>query len=186
LSHLNVLIPVLDDEKHYWVGDDEVEKLLRRGGDWLPAHPAKETIARRYLKHQRDLTRQDIAHLTAVDGREPPEDGALLAAIPGREESLERRISLNRQRLSAIARAVRESGATSFVDLGCGDGKLLRELLARASKNPETINASDRQLLGIPHSQWESAKRKERIVKRALCAPRLLRLPTLLVEISAQ
>ncbi len=47
-----MLIPVLDDEKHYWVGDDEVEKLLRRGGDWLPDHPAKEQIARRYLKHR--------------------------------------------------------------------------------------------------------------------------------------
>jgi DNA-binding transcriptional LysR family regulator len=53
LSHINVLIPVLDDEKHYWVGDDEVDKLLRRGGDWLPAHPAKEQIAHRYLKHRR-------------------------------------------------------------------------------------------------------------------------------------
>jgi 3' terminal RNA ribose 2'-O-methyltransferase Hen1 len=31
LTHLYVLIPVLDDEKHYWVGDDEVEKLIRHG-----------------------------------------------------------------------------------------------------------------------------------------------------------
>ena len=45
LTHLYVLVPVLDDEKHYWVGDDEVEKLLRRGGDWLPAHPEREAIA---------------------------------------------------------------------------------------------------------------------------------------------
>jgi 3' terminal RNA ribose 2'-O-methyltransferase Hen1 len=129
LSHLSVLIPVLDNEKHYWVGDDEVEKLLRRGGEWLPGHPAKEIIARRYLKHQRDLTRQAIERLAAADGRESAEDGALLAATPGREESLERTITLNSQRLSTIARAVRESGATSVVDLGCGDGKLLRELV---------------------------------------------------------
>ena len=33
LNHLYVLIPVLDAEKHYWVGDDEVEKLLRREKD---------------------------------------------------------------------------------------------------------------------------------------------------------
>lgn len=58
LNHLYVLIPVLDDEKHYWVGDDEVEKLLRRGADWLPKHPAKEQIARRYLK---PCTRSDGA-----------------------------------------------------------------------------------------------------------------------------
>ncbi len=31
LSHLYVLVPVLDNDKHYWVGDEEVEKLLRRG-----------------------------------------------------------------------------------------------------------------------------------------------------------
>jgi 3' terminal RNA ribose 2'-O-methyltransferase Hen1 len=120
---------VLDNEKHYWVGDDEVDKLLRRGGEWLPGHPAKEIIARRYLKHQRDLTRQAIERLAAADGRESAEDGALLAAVSGRDESIERTISLNSQRLSTIARAVRESGVTSVVDLGCGDGKLLRELV---------------------------------------------------------
>jgi 3' terminal RNA ribose 2'-O-methyltransferase Hen1 len=53
LSHLYVLIPVLDDDKHYWVGDDEVDKLLRRGQGWLAAHPQRELITRRYLKHQR-------------------------------------------------------------------------------------------------------------------------------------
>ncbi|TAJ23790.1 MAG: 3' terminal RNA ribose 2'-O-methyltransferase Hen1, partial [Nitrospirae bacterium] len=52
LAHLYVLIPVLDDEKHYWVGDDEVEKLLARGGAWLAGHPQKELIAKRYLKNR--------------------------------------------------------------------------------------------------------------------------------------
>ncbi len=50
LTHLYVLIPVLDDQKHYWVGEDELEKLLRLGEDWLPLHPARELIARRYLQ----------------------------------------------------------------------------------------------------------------------------------------
>src|ERR1043166_1445795 len=35
LTHLYVLIPVLDNDKHYWVGDDEVAKLLRHGEGWL-------------------------------------------------------------------------------------------------------------------------------------------------------
>ena len=39
LTHLYVLVPVLDDEKHYWVGDDEVEKLLRHGEGWLADAP---------------------------------------------------------------------------------------------------------------------------------------------------
>ena len=56
LEHLFVLLPVLDDDKHYWVGADEVDKLLRRGGDWLAAHPDRELITRRYLRHDRRLT----------------------------------------------------------------------------------------------------------------------------------
>ena len=46
-------VPVLDDEKHYWVGDDEVEKLLRARRGLAAAHPERELIASRYLKHQR-------------------------------------------------------------------------------------------------------------------------------------
>lgn len=45
LSQLYVLIPALDAEKHYWVGDDEVEKLLAKAGPWLASHPHKEQIA---------------------------------------------------------------------------------------------------------------------------------------------
>jgi len=50
LTHLYVLVPVLDDEKHYWVGDEEVKKLLRQGEGWLASHPDRELIARRYLR----------------------------------------------------------------------------------------------------------------------------------------
>jgi len=39
LEQLLVLIPVLDDTKHYWVGPDEIDRLLRRGGEWLAGHP---------------------------------------------------------------------------------------------------------------------------------------------------
>jgi len=35
LAHLYVLIPVFDAEKHYFVGPDEVEKLLAKGAGWL-------------------------------------------------------------------------------------------------------------------------------------------------------
>ena len=49
LNHLYVAIPVLDDDKHYWVGDDEIAKLMKRGEGWLETHPAKDLIVRRYL-----------------------------------------------------------------------------------------------------------------------------------------
>jgi hypothetical protein len=55
LTHLYVLIPVLDNDKHYWVGNDEIEKLLKRGEGWLQQHPEKEMIVDRYLKRQRAL-----------------------------------------------------------------------------------------------------------------------------------
>jgi 3' terminal RNA ribose 2'-O-methyltransferase Hen1 len=50
LAHMYVLLPVLDDDKHYWVDDDEIDKLLHRGGEWLAAHPERELITTRYLR----------------------------------------------------------------------------------------------------------------------------------------
>lgn len=63
LTHLYVLIPVLDDDKHYWVGDAEVEKLLRHGEGWLREHPERELITNRYLKHQKWLAREALSRL---------------------------------------------------------------------------------------------------------------------------
>ncbi len=63
LNHLYVLIPVLDDDKHYWVGEDEIDKLLKRGEGWLDQHPAKELIVRRYLRHRGILARAALERL---------------------------------------------------------------------------------------------------------------------------
>ena len=129
LAHLYVLIPVLDDEKHYWVGDDEVEKLLRHGEGWLSGHPERETITRRYLKHRHSLVRDAIDRLVT---EEDPEEGADVPDAPARdaeEVALERPMSLHDQRLAIVLGALRASGATSVLDLGCGEGRLLRLLL---------------------------------------------------------
>lgn len=126
LDHLYVLIPVLDDEKHYWVGDDEVDKLLRRGGTWLPAHPAKDQITRRYLKNLKTLARQALERLAPEDGSEALEGVATRSA--DREQSLEGPISLNAQRIERVTEAVLATGAKTVVDLGCGEGKLLSAL----------------------------------------------------------
>jgi 3' terminal RNA ribose 2'-O-methyltransferase Hen1 len=127
LTHLYVLIPVLDDQKHYWVGDDEVEKLLRRGEGWLEAHPARDEIVGRYLVHQRGLVRDAIARLTA---EEQPEEEAAAAQKDDQEASIERTISLNERRLDAVFEVLKTSGASRVLDLGCGEGKLLRRLIA--------------------------------------------------------
>src|SRR4029078_3730676 len=91
---LSVLIPVLDDDKHYWVGDDEVEKLLRHGQGWLTAHLEREAITRRYLKHQRSLGDDALAQL--ADEGEPDPD-AVAEVHAAEEDTIERSISLNEQ-----------------------------------------------------------------------------------------
>jgi 3' terminal RNA ribose 2'-O-methyltransferase Hen1 len=127
LAHLYVLVPVLDDDKHYWVGDPEVEKLVRHGGGWLGAHPERETIARRYLRHQRGLMREAMARL-ATEGESQPEETSRIR--DAEEAGLERPLRLHDQRLDLVAAVLHESGARRVVDLGCGDGKLLKRLLA--------------------------------------------------------
>jgi 3' terminal RNA ribose 2'-O-methyltransferase Hen1 len=129
LTHLYVLIPVLDDEKHYWVGDDEVEKLLRHGEGWLAAHPAKELITRRYLRRRHSLVREALHRLVA---EEIPAEETTEQARAEEETALEGRISLNTRRLEAVLTALHASGAHRVLDLGCGEGRLLRELLADA------------------------------------------------------
>jgi 3' terminal RNA ribose 2'-O-methyltransferase Hen1 len=127
LSHLYVLIPVVDDEKHYWVGPDEVDKLLRHGEGWLASHPARDAITRRYLRHRRSLVDDAIARLVAEE--EPEIDGEAAEKRDAEEATLERPLSLNEQRLSTALAALKGSGATRVLDLGCGEGRLLKLLL---------------------------------------------------------
>ena len=126
LTHLYVLIPVLDDDKHYWIGDDEVQKLLRHGEDWLAAHPLREQIVRRYLKHRRHLADQALARLTEDD---PDQADELDERHATEEEQVERKISLNEHRLGAVMAVLRAAGAKRVLDLGCSYGNLLRRLL---------------------------------------------------------
>jgi 3' terminal RNA ribose 2'-O-methyltransferase Hen1 len=124
LSHLYVLIPVFDNAKHYYIGNDELEKLLAKGASWLAEHPEKEFIARRYLKHRSSLVRQALARLT----EESPDETEEPSPRDRAEEVLEKTISLNEQRLQAVAAELLASGATTVLDLGCGEGRLLQRL----------------------------------------------------------
>ena len=126
LTHLYVLIPVLDNDKHYWVGDDEVDKLLRRGEGWLATHPEREIIATRYLKHRRSLVNDALERLVVDEGPSPDQVQEKQAQ---EEAQVEERISLNEQRLGAVVAALKNSGAKRVLDLGCGEGRLLQSLL---------------------------------------------------------
>ncbi|MGH7174527.1 MAG: 3' terminal RNA ribose 2'-O-methyltransferase Hen1 [Gemmataceae bacterium] len=127
LTHLYVLIPVFDSRKHYFVGEDEMEKLLARGEGWLARHPEKDEITRRYLRFQPSLYRMALARL--VQEEEPGEADEDERPTDKAEDSLETLLSLNDQRLGSVVAALRASGAKRVLDLGCGEGKLIRELL---------------------------------------------------------
>ncbi|KAF3889659.1 MULTISPECIES: 3' terminal RNA ribose 2'-O-methyltransferase Hen1 [Nostocales] len=161
LSHLYVLIPVLDDEKHYWVSEQEVQKLLHHGEGWLTAHPAKQEITRRYLKRQHRLTRAALAKLAEEDQPDPDSSQESHAE---EEAEVEKPISLNQQRLNAVVAALKENSAKRVIDLGCGQGSLMKVLLQDSFFEQITgVDVSYRSLevaqerldrLRLPKNQW--------------------------------
>jgi 3' terminal RNA ribose 2'-O-methyltransferase Hen1 len=127
LNHLYVLLPTLDEAKHYWQGPDEVDKLLRSGEGWLAGHPAQALIARRYLGRRSAMVRAALSRLAEL-GDEPEE-----ALAPATEEEVgqpkEERVPLNTQRHEAVLAILAELDAHSVVDLGCGYGQFLQRLV---------------------------------------------------------
>ena len=123
LTHLYVLVPVLDNAKHWYIDREEVEKLLVKGEGWLADHPAKELITRRALRHRRGLVNMALARLaeTAAD------DGDEAASDP--EAALEAPIRLHDLRLDRVAEVLKAAGAATVLDLGCGEGRLMRRLI---------------------------------------------------------
>ena len=138
LTHLYVLMPVLDDDKHYWVGDDEVDKLVRRGEGWLATHPERETIAKRYLKHQHSLSREALEQIMAD---EIPAVDEVAEAHEREEAEIEQKISLQQQRIGVVLAALKQCNAKRVLDLGCGEGHLVKALLG--DKSFEEILAVD-------------------------------------------
>lgn len=129
LNHLYVLLPVLDDAKHYWVAPDEIDKLLDKGEGWLAGHPERAVITRRFLAHSRALAKQAESRLQELitDSVDEPQTDAI------DEEAelsiLEPRKPLNAQRRDAVLAVLAETGAARVLDLGCGGGALLADLL---------------------------------------------------------
>ncbi|GGG54389.1 3' terminal RNA ribose 2'-O-methyltransferase Hen1 [Hymenobacter glacieicola] len=136
LSHLYVLIPVLDNNKHYWIGKAEAEKLLHRGGEWLPRHPEREFITRRYLRFsayvnptlERLLSNEEDLTDDTIELALSPAANAAPATELGAGEAADT-LSLHDLRLDRVAEEIRRLGAKRVLDLGCGEGKLVRRLL---------------------------------------------------------
>lgn len=125
LRQLYVLLPVLDDAKHYWVSTDEVDKLVRAGEGWLVDHPAQELIMRRYLAHQRSMVDDAVSRLAEVDDTLPEQFAPDEESAPAHTQ----RIPLAGLRRDAVLQALSDVGAATVIDVGCGEGALLRVLL---------------------------------------------------------
>src|SRR6266542_2198147 len=138
LQHLYVLIPTLDDDKQ-----------MLRGGDWLAHHPDRDLIVRRYLKGLRSFTTEAFERLL----QEEPQL-ADTEAVESAEEAIEKPLGLADQRMEAVARVLKEAGAKRILDLGCGEGRLLRTLL----RDPFF-----EELVGIDASMSALTRAKERL-----------------------
>jgi len=153
LRHLYVLIPVLDDHKHYWVGEAEIDKLLRHASEWLGAHPMREWIAQRYFKHRRSLAARALEQLTLEESSDAEADGSTPAPAAAQEAELEKRVSLNERRLDKVTELIAALGVKTVADLGCGEGRLLSRLLG--VKSLERIVGMDVSMTALQHaSDW--------------------------------
>lgn len=147
LNHLYVLLPVLDDNKHYWVAPDEIEKLLRAGEGWLAGHPERALIIRRYLAHSRALAAKADAALAPLE-ETPADDSVAEGPV------VEKTKPLNVRRRAAVMAALAETGATRVLDLGCGGGALLGDLIREkryteivgADVSPKVLEIAERRL----------------------------------------
>ena len=136
LSHLYVLLPVLDNQKHYFIGKAELEKLLARGKGWLETHPLQQLITERYLGGRRALASEALGRLEPgeSDGAadEPEREGA--GADPRHPEPADKAEParpLHEQRHDWVVEALGKAGANRVIDYGCGEGKLLARLVGK-------------------------------------------------------
>jgi 3' terminal RNA ribose 2'-O-methyltransferase Hen1 len=153
LAHLYVLIPVFDRRKHYWVGVDEIDKLLEKGAGWIENHPERDFIVRRYLAGTKRLARMAIGRLD--DGESGAVEDADLESTD-RETTVKK--NLNTRRLEAVVAALLSKGVSTVIDLGCGEGNLLRLLLRE--KSFTRVAGADPSIFAL---EW--AKRRLRVEK---------------------
>ncbi|WP_308166609.1 3' terminal RNA ribose 2'-O-methyltransferase Hen1 [Nocardia albiluteola] len=245
LSHLYVLLPVLDGSKHYWLAADEIDKLLRAGVGWLAGHPERAWITRRYLARKQSFVRSALARLAEIDdataesldavddadiddvddagvgdvgvgevgadaaaagyaGAGPAETGDTDADETGTSGAAvgwtgvgeaaagdagacdagagntgvggaaageavaddAARPSLAVARRAAVVRALHDVGARRVLDLGCGEGALLRELL-RDKEFSEIVGVDvSMRALRTAHRRLRLDRAPKRVVER--------------------
>jgi len=144
LSHLYVLIPVLDNDKHYFVSSAEIEKLLTKGKGWLENHPEMEIIAKRYMIGLKSLSKEVIEKL--YEGNESYKN---LLNLAKKEKKY-----LNDIRLDSVFNELVQNKIYSVIDIGCGEGKLIQKLIKSSQFN---------KIAGMDVSYKELLKAKARM-----------------------
>ena len=148
LNHIYVLIPVFDRQKHYYIAEDEIRKLLDHGEGWLAGHPHKEKIARRYFTVKQNYARKAIDILLADE----PDTEEVIEDTENDTAEKEARTPLNTQRMETVRNAVLASGASSVIDLGCGECRLTSLLLNEPQiKRVTACDVSVRELEKAAH-----------------------------------
>ncbi|MEK4148209.1 3' terminal RNA ribose 2'-O-methyltransferase Hen1 [Robertmurraya sp. FSL W8-0741] len=140
LRQLFVLIPVLDNYKHYYIDDKEIEKLERYGEGWLDAHPQREFILRQALRFK-DL--YSLVEKQTEKGSNNQDNNDEI-----------RTMRLNDLRYEKIIDSIRQIPfKDSIVDFGSGEGKLsvqlgfiegVKEILAVEPSESASIKALKR------------------------------------------
>jgi 3' terminal RNA ribose 2'-O-methyltransferase Hen1 len=143
------MLGALDRAKHYWVGQDEIDKLLAKGEGWLATHPEKDWIVRHYLKFQRRLEREALERLAPEPNEESDEEDG------DAEPIVEKKISLHELRLDRVAELIASWQPGSVLDLGCGDGKLVRRLLQNTKIPKVTGMDVSSRALEIAHDRLD-------------------------------
>jgi 3' terminal RNA ribose 2'-O-methyltransferase Hen1 len=142
LNQLYVFILATDNDRHYWISRNDIDVLLRRGEGWLDQHPEKEWITRRFFKNLRSLANQALLRLT---NEEEVEIDQTTSPI---------RVNLHEQRLQKAFELIKQNGAETVLDLGCGEGKLIRKLMK---------DSQFKRIVGMDVSFTELLKAKENL-----------------------
>ena len=158
LNQIYVLIPVLDNSKHWWVDQDEVENLLNKGAHWLAQHPMREVITRRALKHRRELADVLLERLSVLDDDKGSDEArnsnaAAISEPVISETSGVAPVRLHDQRLDRVAHLLKEHSVSRVLDLGCGEGKLISRVL----KTPQFT-----KIMGVDPSLRSLRRARER------------------------
>ncbi|MGG3466792.1 3' terminal RNA ribose 2'-O-methyltransferase Hen1 [Neobacillus pocheonensis] len=138
LRHVSILMPVMDNYKHYYIDEREIEKLDRYGEGWLNSHPLKSMILKRSLRFQNMISQSRFYE---------KETKNLGDAKPTK-------IRLNELRYEAIVKHVNAlSNKATIVDLGAGEGKLsvllgfvdgVKEIFSVEPSNKSRLRAMER------------------------------------------